>query len=134
MYKVDPKAIAVIGVGYWGKNLVRVFYQLKALNTVCDLDKHKLEEVKREYPGVNITESYLEVLKNRQIKAVVISAPAKSHYTLVKDALLAGKDVFVEKPLALTVENGVELVELAQKLNKVLLVGHLLEYHPAIVK
>ncbi len=73
-------------------------------------------------------------MNDKTIKAVVLSTPAESHYYLAKQSLCAGKDVFPEKPLALTVENGMELVELAQKTKKILMVGHLLEYHPVVNK
>ncbi len=126
--------IAVIGCGYWGKNLVRNFAQLGALHTICDSDPEKLEYVKSLYPKANTLIDYHQVLADQNIQGVVIATPAVSHYPMAKEALLSGKDVFVEKPLALEIEQGKELVELAEKSNRVLLVGHLLEYHPAVVK
>ncbi len=126
--------IGLIGIGYWGKNLARVFSQLGVLDTVCDSDSEKLKLLKKAYPKVEISLSCSEIFNNKAIKAVVISTPAESHYRLVKEALLCGKDVFVEKPLALTVENGIELVELAERNKQILMVGHLLEYHPAVDK
>ncbi|MBM3254031.1 MAG: oxidoreductase [Candidatus Omnitrophica bacterium] len=126
--------IGLIGIGYWGKNLARVFSQLGVLDTICDFDFEKLKLVRKDYPKVNISVSYSEIFNNKNIKAVVISTPAESHYQLAKEALLCGKDVFVEKPLALTVENGNELVELAERNKRILMVGHLLEYHPAVNK
>ncbi len=126
--------VALFGVGYWGKNLARVFSELGSLVTICDSDLEKLKQAKKVFPGINVTASASEVLKDKSIKAVVISTPAESHHRLAKEALLAGKDVFVEKPLALTVEDGIELIELAEKLRKILMVGHLLEYHPAVTK
>ena len=128
------KNIAVIGSGYWGKNLVRNFAELGALHTICDADSRKLESLKSVYPEVNSETDYHRVLASQQIQGVVIATPAVSHYILAKEAIGSDKDVFVEKPLALEVEQGEELVELAEKNNKVLLVGHLLEYHPAVVK
>lgn len=126
--------IAVIGSGYWGKNLVRNFVELGALHTICDSDPIILESFKSLYPEVNAEIDYHKVLTNEQIRGVVIATPAVSHYSVAKEALSAGRDVLVEKPLALHVEQGQELVELAEKSNKVLLVGHLLEYHPAVTK
>ena len=126
--------IAVVGCGYWGKNLVRNFAELGALDTICDSDPRILESFKSQYPEVNTETDYRKVLANQQIQGVVIATPAVSHYLMAKEALGSDKDVFVEKPLALEVEQGEELVELAEKSNKVLLVGHLLEYHPAVVK
>lgn len=126
--------IALIGVGYWGKNLMRVFCGLRVLDMVYDLDRTKLEEAKKTYPTINIAASYKEILNNNLISAVVVATSAESHYQLAKEALLAGKDVFVEKPLALSVEEGIELIDLAKKNKMILMVGHLLEYHPAIIK
>lgn len=126
--------IAVVGCGYWGKNLVRNFAELGALHTICDTDSQKLEQFASHYPGVNSEIEYACVLQNDEIKGIVIASPAALHYSMAKEALLAGKDVFVEKPLALRVEEGRELVELAAEKDKTLMVGHLLEYHPAVVK
>ena len=128
------KNIAVIGCGYWGKNLVRNFAELGVLHTICDADPQKLESLKSLYPNINTEPDYRKALSSRQIQGVVISTPAVTHYSMVKEAILSDKDVFVEKPLALEVEQGEELVELAEKHKKILLVGHLLEYHPAVVK
>jgi len=125
-----PK-LAVIGCGYWGKNLVRVFHQLGALATVCDVRKEILDGVRSEY-GVSVTPEISGVLEGPHIGGVVIAAPAAQHYELAKRALQRDKDVYVEKPLALTVEQGRELVDLAGKRQRILMVGHILEYHPAI--
>jgi len=126
--------LAVIGTGYWGKNLVRNFAQLKVLHTICDTDEEKLKQMGKDYPRVNKVMAFGEVLANDEIDAVAIATPAELHYQLTKEALLAGKDVFCEKPLALTVEEGVELTTLAQNKKRILMVGHLLEYHPAVIK
>jgi len=126
--------IAVIGCGHWGQNLVRNFAELDALHSVCDIDPSKLEHVKSLYRGITTEISFPEVLRNDEVTGVVISTPATLHYPLAKEALLAGKDVLVEKPLALRVEEGRELVELAEGKKRVLMVGHLLEYHPGVTK
>lgn len=126
--------IAVVGCGYWGKNLVRNFAELEALHTICDADPQKLKSFKSAYPWANLETDYLRMLQNDEIEGVVISTPAALHYEMSRQALLAGKDVFVEKPLALRVDEGRELVELANEKGKILMVGHLLEYHPAVVK
>jgi len=126
--------IALVGCGYWGKNLVRNLAELGALRTICDANAEVAQQFRARYPEVNSETEYSRVLQDKEIKAVVISTPAALHYEMAKGALLAGKHVFVEKPLALQLEEGSELVELAEKANKVLLVGHLLEYHPAVVK
>jgi UDP-2-acetamido-3-amino-2,3-dideoxy-glucuronate N-acetyltransferase len=127
------KNIAVIGSGYWGKNLVRNFAELDALHTICDTDAAVLEAFAAKYPGVALEADYARVLNDAAIKGVVIAAPAALHYNMARQALLAGKDVLVEKPLSLRVEEGRELVGLAGKSGRVLMVGHLLEYHPAVL-
>ena len=126
--------IAVIGCGYWGKNLVRNLADLGVLHTICDADSEVLKSFKTSYAGVNIETEFHRVLENNEIKGVVIATPAVLHYSIAKEAILAGKDAFVEKPLALEIEQGEELVALAEKRKKILLVGHLLEYHPAVRK
>jgi len=123
--------VGVIGCGYWGRNLVRNFHQLGALRAVCDVSEASLVEMQQSY-GVPTTASFADLLASPGVEGVVIAAPAARHYELAKEALLAGKDVFVEKPLALHVEEGVELLELARENSRILMVGHLLHYHPAI--
>jgi len=123
--------VAVIGCGYWGRNLVRNFFELGELAAVCDVDATRLAEMRTNY-SVRTTHSFEEILGMPEVRAVAIAAPAAQHFSLAKKALLAGKDAFVEKPLALRVEQGEELVELAQKHARVLMVGHLLHYHPAV--
>jgi UDP-2-acetamido-3-amino-2,3-dideoxy-glucuronate N-acetyltransferase len=127
-------SIAVIGTGYWGKNLVRNFFNLGALHTICDADAETIENFKEKYPGINGVTSYSDILTNTDIKGVVISTPAEMHAIMAKEALLAGKDVYIEKPLCLHESDGVELNELALKNKRVLMVGHLLWYHPAVIK
>lgn len=124
--------IAVVGTGYWGKNLVRNFAELGALHTICDTDMSTLQKFAQEYPQVNLATSFPDVLQNPEIDAVAIAAPAVLHYTLAKSALEAGKHAFVEKPLALTATEGEELTSLSRQTNRILMVGHLLEYHPAV--
>ena len=125
--------VAVVGCGYWGKNLVRNHYELGSLQAICDVDTARLQELAKTYP-VSATRSIDDVLGDAGIQGVVIAAPAAQHYELTRKALLAGKDVFVEKPLALRVEEGQELVNLACKHERILMVGHILEYHPAVVE
>ena len=128
------KNIAVIGCGYWGQNLIRNFAELGALHTICDSNPETLSRLEQLYLNINKEIKFEQVLANQEIRGVVISTPAMLHYSMSKQALEAGKDVFVEKPLALTVEEGEELVQLAEKSDKILMVGHLLEYHPGIIK
>src|SRR5271165_2641657 len=99
--------VGVVGCGYWGRNLVRNFYELGSLSAICDVEQACLDGVLRSFP-VQATRRFDELLEMPAIQAVVIAAPAAQHYSLAKKALLAGKDVFVEKPLALHVEEGEE--------------------------
>lgn len=125
--------VAVIGCGYWGKNLVRNFDQLGALATVCDATEAGRAAASQLSPTTSIVENYQEVLRS-EIPGVVIATPAETHYELTRQALEADKDVFVEKPLALTYEQGASLVRLAEERQRILMVGHVLEYHPAITR
>jgi len=126
--------IAVVGAGYWGKNLVRNFHVLGVLEAICDNRKDTLEDYKKAYPGININTSFQSILDDTSIKAVAIASPAEMHYEMVKQGLMAGKHVFVEKPLALNEKQGLELNSLAREKKSTLMVGHLLHYHPAIIK
>ena len=130
-YKRD---LALIGAGYWGKNLARVFSQLGALHTVCDASNENLKRIAVDCIGVNCVTSSAELLCNDEITRVAIAAPAAYHYALTKEALLAGKDVLVEKPLCLEIDEAAELVELAEERGCILMVGHLLQYHPCVEK
>ena len=125
--------VAVIGNGYWGQNLVRNFAELGALSCVCDVRRERRDEVATKY-HVRTTADYASILEDESVQGVVIAAPAVQHYELAKQALRAGKDVFVEKPLALHSSDGQKLVELASAGNRILMVGHILEYHPAILE
>jgi len=126
--------VALIGGGYWGKNLARNLHSLGVLHTLCDTHEQTLNGFSTGYEGVEKTTSVDAVLDNSAISKVFIAAPAALHYTLAKSALLRGKDVFVEKPLCLTVPEAEELVALSGRLEKILMVGHLLQYHPCIQK
>lgn len=128
------KNVGLAGIGYWGKNILRNLYELDVLNTACDVDPAVVEKYSKNYPGANFTVSYDALLNNNAIEAVAIAVPAAGHYELAKKALLAGKDVFVEKPLAINTADGKELVELAKKEGRILMVGHILQYHPAVIK
>ena len=130
----DSPFIALVGFGYWGKNILRNLSELGVLHTACDSNHNLVSEKKKIFPDIKFTLSFDEVLKNKDIKAVAISTPAATHFNLVKQSLLAGKDVFVEKPLALAVQEGQELVRIAEKENRILMVGHILQYHPAVIK
>ncbi len=126
--------VAVVGVGYWGKNLVRNFHELGALAALCDADRSVEAAYKRSYGDVKFYTEYRDVLVDPSIDAVALATPAVSHFEMAKAALEAGKDVIVEKPLAIDVKHGDELVKLAQEKRRILMVGHILRYHPAILK
>lgn len=126
-----PK-VAVIGCGNWGKNLVRNFAHLGALSVVCDSDSRKLERLSSEYRGLRVTTSFDTVMEDTSIAAVVVATPSDTHFTLARKSLLSGKHVYVEKPLARDVKQCEELDALANEGNLVLMVGHLLLYHPAV--
>jgi UDP-2-acetamido-3-amino-2,3-dideoxy-glucuronate N-acetyltransferase len=127
-------SIALIGAGYWGKNLVRNFHQLGVLKTICDGAQPIREEMSKTYPDVFITANVSDVLKDNDIAGVVIAAPAALHFEIAEKALQAGKHVFVEKPLSLTRGDGEKLVRLAAERQQTLFVGHILHYHAAVIR
>jgi len=126
--------IAVVGTGDWGANLVRNFASLPGVHlaAVHDLDPQRLKKTAVQYPAVRATASLEELIAMPEVQAAVVAASAASHHALAKALLEAGKDVFVEKPLALDVGHAEELVRLARREGRVLMVGHLLLYHPAV--
>lgn len=126
--------IGIIGSGYWGKNLIRNFNSLGALHTICDTNRELLESFREQYPEVECTQSFAEVLTNPEIKGIAIATPAETHAGLAREAILAGKDVYVEKPLCLSEEEGIALNKLAEEKGQVLMVGHLLWYHPVVLE
>src|SRR6185369_1054153 len=105
-----------------------------ALVAVCDPSPKVQKDVKAAYKGVRVLGKFDDLLDDAKVKAIALASPAAQHYEMAKKALLAGKDVFVEKPLALKVPQAEELVDLARKKKRVLMVGHILEYHPAVRK
>lgn len=127
--------IGVVGFGYWGPNLARNFDQLPQaeLAVCCDLEPAALENLRKLYPYTRVTTDYQEIISDESLEAVVIATSAVTHYQFAKEALERGKHVFVEKPLGLRCEEGRELVTLAEEKGVVLMVGHLLLYHPAIL-
>ena len=107
--------IACIGGGYWGKNLVRNFNDLGYLSWVCEMDPDRRAHLMADYPTARFTESVDQVLADPEVVGVAIATPAETHNEMVRQALLAGKDVFVEKPLCLSVEDGKQLIALASE-------------------
>lgn len=128
------RSLALVGAGYWGKNLARNFNELGALHTLCDRAQSILDSYGEAYSAVQKTADFNEALENASITQVAIAAPAALHYELARSSLVAGKDVYVEKPLCLDVRQGRELVDLSEKHGRVLMVGHLLQYHPCVQK
>ncbi len=128
----QPIHIAVVGAGYWGKNLIRNFHGLGYLHTICDPRAEVLTYFKALYPQVMVEASFQDVLNNPSIDAVVLATPSMTHFELGKQVLEAGKHLYVEKPLATNLPDAQSLVALASQQNKTLMVGHLLMYHPAI--
>ena len=127
--------VAVIGCGYWGPNYVRIFNEISSSTThiCCDLDENRLERLKKIYPQVNVTSSLLNVLNDDKVDAICVSTPASAHYEIVKQGLLHEKHVLVEKPFTLSVKEGEELINISKEVNKILMVGHVYLYHPAII-
>lgn len=128
--------VAVVGYGYWGPNLVRNFAETPGarVTMVCDSRPERLEPVRMRYPAVRVTTEYTEVLKSKDVDAVVVATPVSSHYPLASQALAAGKHVLVEKPLTGSVDEGKRLVEQADHVGKLLMVDHTFVYTSAVRK
>ncbi|KPJ70402.1 MAG: hypothetical protein AMS14_10790 [Planctomycetes bacterium DG_20] len=128
--------VAVIGGGGWGKNHVRNFHGIDScrLKTICDLNEEVLAKHKATFAGVETTTDASRVFADKAIDAVVIATDAPSHYALACDAIAAGKHVFVEKPMTLASSEAEDLVRRAEAAGRVLMVGHLLEYHPCVIQ
>jgi predicted dehydrogenase len=126
--------IAVVGAGYWGVNHVRNFHDLGVLRTVCDANRNSLAKIRECFTSTRTEVDFESVLADDSVRGIVIATPAETHYRLATAALAAGKDVLVEKPLTLNVSEGEKLVNLAEQRRAVLMVGHLLEYHPAVLR
>ena len=124
--------VAVTGCGLWGRNLVRNFYNLESLYGICDMDAEMLAQVAKDYEGIECISDFNKLLTNDEIQGIIIATPSHTHYPLTKKALEAGKNVYVEKPIAVNSEEARELMELAEEKGLVLMVGHLLLYHPVV--
>jgi predicted dehydrogenase len=128
--------VGVIGCGYWGPNLIRNFSNLKTSKVLAcaDINENRLTHMKQLYPGLRTTTDFREIIADPGIDALVIATPVSSHYPVAREALEAGKHVFVEKPLAQSIDEGAKLVELAKRKERVLMVGHTFVYTAAVNK
>ena len=128
--------VAVAGVGGWGKNLVRNYSQIPdcTLKYICDVDEKKLAQLKPQLPGTQTTTRFEDLLADPELQGIVIATPAPTHYALCKAALEADKDVYVEKPFALYSVEARELLQLSEQRIRILMVGHLLLYHPIVAR
>jgi predicted dehydrogenase len=131
---VDAVRIGQAGLGAWGKNIVRNLDDLADLRWVCDSAEGRRDEFARRFPGARATSDFDELLADDELEAVVIATPVPTHYALARQALEAGKHVFVEKPPAMRGAEMAELVDLARERGLVLMPGHLLLYHPGVLK
>lgn len=125
--------VGIVGCGYWGAKHARNFHELADANLtmVCDFDEDKLLQARNQYPYISVTSNFEDILKG-DVDAVVVATPVSSHYSLAREALLHDKHLLVEKPITASSRQAVELIELADRLNRVLMVGHTYEYHPAV--
>jgi predicted dehydrogenase len=128
--------IAVIGCGYWGPNLIRNFCSIPEckLKLVCDIDKGRLAHMSRLYSGIETTNKVDYVINDAEVDAIAIATPVRYHFEMAKKSLLAGKHTFIEKPMASSVKECEELIELAEKHNLTLMVGHTFIYSSAVRK
>ncbi len=133
MGQAKPVRLALVGYGYWGPNLARNFHQLEGaeLAYVIDANPAALEKAQRLY-GCAVAADVGVALADPGVDAIVLATPARTHYALGKQALLAGKHLFVEKPLTMDLAEGQELVALADRVGAILMVGHVFEFNPAV--
>ena len=128
--------VGVVGLGYWGPNHIRNLYNLRCADQVyaCDLDSKRREHIKELYPGVAPLRDYNELLANSEVEGVIVATPVSQHFPMAQAALRAGKSVLVEKPLATSRREALELVKLARENRQVLMVGHTFEYSAPVRK
>ena len=127
-------SIAIVGAGAWGRNHIRVFSELPnvRLKYICDQDPSKLLSLDKTYPQTKMVENLESIIKDPEVRGVVVTSSAISHYSLSKEIMLADKDVLVEKPMALNTKDAEEMLRIAEKRKRILMVGHLLIYHPVV--
>jgi predicted dehydrogenase len=131
---VNRIRIGQAGLGYWGPNLARNFDELAELAWLCDLSEENRARFAARYPSARMAADFDELLTDPDLDAVVVATPVVTHYDLTRRALLAGKHVFVEKPMAVQASEADELVAIAEEQGRVLMPGHLLLYHPGVAK
>ncbi|MGZ3604056.1 MAG: Gfo/Idh/MocA family protein, partial [Thermodesulfobacteriota bacterium] len=126
--------VAVVGAGAWGKNHIRVFSEIHnvRLRYVCDQDPSRLRALQKTYPQAKMVEDLKPILQDPEVRGVVVASSALSHYSLSKEILEADKDVLVEKPMALSAKDAEEMIEISERRKRILMVGHLLIYHPVV--
>lgn len=128
--------IAVVGLGYWGPNLLRNLFEIRRCHRLiaCDMDAAKLDRIKTRYPSLEVETDFKNLLADKDIHGMIIATPVSTHYPLAKAALEAGKHVFVEKPMAASSEMAASLIDIADRQKRVLMVGHTFEYSPPVLK
>ncbi len=119
----SSRKIAVVGGGYWGKNLIRNYHDIGALWLVCDKNKAIIEDIHKKYPDVDVCFAFRDVLRRNDIDGVVLATPVETHFSMAREVLLSGKHVYVEKPLVLEEKDAKLLISLAGERSKVLMVG-----------
>jgi predicted dehydrogenase len=127
-------SIAVVGAGAWGKNHIRVISEIPnvRLKYICDSNPSKLSAIQKSYPQSKMVDTLKPILEDSEVRGVVVASSAISHYRLAREVLLADKDVLVEKPMALNSKDAETMLEIAEKKGRILMVGHLLIYHPVV--
>lgn len=128
--------LGVIGCGYWGPNLIRNFNELKGtrVTSVADLSESRLKFIKNKYHFIKTSKDYRDILKDTNIDAIVIATPVSTHHSIAKDILKKGKHVLIEKPMTDSVYKAKELIDLASKKRRIIMVGHTFEYNPTVIK
>ena len=134
MEALAPTTVGLAGLGPWGSNLARNFNELARLAWICDASEERLAVAAARYPAARATTSFDELLQDKAVEAVVVATPVPTHAELARRALVAGKHVFVEKPMAMGAEDAESLVALAEERGLALMPGHLLLYHPGVLK
>lgn len=131
---MKPIRVAQIGCGYWGQNLIRNFWEIEGAEVVmaCDSDEKALARMRRRYPAIQLGSTFLQALESPEVDAVVLATPVSTHYDFAKRALLAGKHVLVEKPIATTSVQVIDLIETAASQGKTLMVDHTFLYTAAV--